>query len=102
VTRLRLSDDTEADLRLIFWQGLEMFGARQTEAYLSGLEDQLQQLLLFPDTGRLHTDIQPSVRAQPYGAHVIIYEHIDEVVVILRIRSTREDWTTSPLGSDWS
>jgi toxin ParE1/3/4 len=101
VTRLRLSEDAEADLRQIFWQGLEMFGARQTETYLSGLEDQLQQLLLFPDTGRLHTAVQPPVRVQPYGAHVIIYEHIDDIVAVLRIRSAREDWTTSPLGSDW-
>lgn len=99
--RLQLSDGAEADLRLIFWQGLEMFGARQAEAYLSGLEDQLQQLLLFPDAGRLHTDVQPPVRAQPYGAHVIIYERLDDIVVVLRIRSAREDWTTSPLGSDW-
>ena len=101
MTRLRLSAHTEADLRQIFWHGLEMFGPRQTEAYLSGLEDQFQQLRVFPDTGRLHTDIQPSVRVQPYGAHVIIYEHIDDIVMVLRVRSAREDWTTSPLGSDW-
>ena len=96
----RLTQDADADLSAILWQGLETFGVHQTERYLTSLEELFAQLSLFPQSGRLRSDIRPPVRILPYRAHVIVYEQTKTEVVILRIRSAREDWTTDPLGTD--
>ena len=95
----RLTRDADADLSAILWQGLETFGVHQTERYLTS-QDQFAQLSLFPQSGRLRSDIHPPVRILPYRAHVIVYEQTKTEVVILRIRSAREDWTTDPLGNE--
>lgn len=94
----RLSDFAEADLRAIFWQGLERFGPNQTERYLSELEDLFAHLGRYPDACRLRSDLVPPVRVCPHGAHVILYEQSQNTVVILRIRSARENWLAAPLG----
>ena len=94
----RLTALAEADLRDIFWQGLELFGPNQTERYVSELEEHLAYLGQFPDSSRLRPELDPPVRVHPYGAHVIIYEHDDDAIVVLRIRSARENWATDPLG----
>lgn len=100
MTSYRLSDFAEADLRAIFWQGLELFGPRQTERYLSQLEDTFAHLSQYPDAYRLRSELDPPVHVCPHGAHVILYEQSQNTVVILRIRSARENWLTAPLGDD--
>jgi len=38
------------------------------------------------------------VRCHPHGAHMIIYsDHLEDVVVILRVRHAREDWEDTPV-----
>lgn len=96
----RLSRSADDDLNLIFWYGLENFGPTQTERYLSNLEYQFDYLSRFPGTARLRTELTPPVRAHIYGAHVIVYEIQDREIMILRIRSGRENWATSPLGDN--
>jgi plasmid stabilization system protein ParE len=42
----------------------------------------------------------PPVRAYPQVSHVIVYEIEDESLIVLRIRSARENWAADPLGND--
>ena len=85
---------------MIFWHGLESFGAVRTERYVTELEQSFDHLSRFPEATRLRTEMTPPVRAYPQDAHVIIYEIEDENIVVLRIRSARENWTVDPLGDD--
>lgn len=98
--RYRLTKAADADLETIFWDGLERFGTRQTEKYLSKLEALFAYIADFPESTRLRAELEPPVHAYPSDAHVIMYEVAGDEVVILRIRSARENWTASPLGED--
>lgn len=97
MSQYRLSDAADADLTAILWQGLERFGVARTERYLQQLEDAFGHLGRFPESARARTDLTPPVRAYPMEAHIIIYEISDGEIVILRIRSARENWMASPL-----
>jgi toxin ParE1/3/4 len=96
----RLASAAENDLRAIFWQGIELFGALQTERYVTEIEAQFDFLSAYPEAARLRADLEPPVRALPHGAHIIIYEIQDDAVVVLRIRSARENWMAAPVGDE--
>ena len=98
--RYRLSQAAEADLAAIFWDGMERFGIVQTERYLEKFETLFSHIAAFPQSARLRTELFPPVRAYPVDAHVIIYQVKSDEVVIIRIRSARENWTASPLEDD--
>ena len=100
MSRYRLTEAADTDLAAIFWDGMERFGARQTEQYLTRLETLFAHIAAFPDSTRLRTELEPPVHAYPTDAHIIVYEIAEREVVILRIRSARENWTASPLGED--
>jgi len=93
-----LTRGAEEDLEQIFRWGIEQFGANATERYLVELEMVFDHLVMFPGAARLRTDLKPPVRVYPQDAHVIVYEIEDDMIVILRVRSARENWTVSPLG----
>ena len=95
----RLSGPADDDLETILWYGLERFGERQTDLYLDELERAFEFLGEHPLVSRLRTEIAPPVRVYPLRAHVITYEVEAGGVLILRIRSARENWITNPLGS---
>ena len=98
--RCRLTAAAERDLDAIFLYGLETFGLARTERYLLDLEEALDHLCRFPESARLRSDLVPPVRAYPQVSHVIVYEIEDESLIVLRIRSARENWAADPLGND--
>jgi toxin ParE1/3/4 len=100
VSRYRLTGAAEADLAGIFWQGLERFGAVQTERYLTDLEAQFDLIADFPEIARLRGELINPVRAHPHSAHIIIYEIEPAGIAILRIRAAAENWAMIPLGED--
>lgn len=94
----RLSRKAEEDILGIFVTGVREFGITQAEHYHAGLETAFAFLADYPRAARERTEIDPPVRAHPRGAHMIIYELDGEDVVILRVRHSREDWTSNPLN----
>lgn len=100
MTTYRLSLSSEADLAAIFWDGLERFGATQTERYLERLEAAFAYIAAFPEAARLRTEIVPPVRALPVEAHIIVYDIEATGAVIQGIRSARENWIAAPAGDD--
>ena len=97
MSRYRLSEAADADLTAIFWQGLERFGVAHTERYVDELEHTFAYLARFPEAARLRTELTPPVRAYSLEAHVILYEIVESEIIILRIRSGRENWMAAPL-----
>ena len=95
-----LSDAADADLAAIFWQGLEGFGVSRTERYLEELEQTFDYLSRYPQAARLRTELTPPIRAYPHNAHVIIYDVAESQIVILRVRSGRENWMASPVEDE--
>lgn len=96
----QLSTAADIDLAAIFWDGIERFGSAQTERYLEKLEALFAHIAEFPRSARLRTELTPPVRVYPTDAHMIIYQIEDGGVVILRIRSARENWIAAPLEDD--
>jgi len=81
------------DLADIHYHGLEMFGRQQADDYLDGLEATFRFLAAYPRAARLREETRNKVRAHPYKAHLIVCKQVDDDhIVILRIRSGREDW----------
>lgn len=90
--RYRLSGQAEADLAAIFWYGLDAFGTARTEQYLQELEQTFAFLAEYPEAARPRSEIDPPIRAYPLEAHMILYEIEGEDIVIVRMRSARENW----------
>lgn len=97
---LRLSDKAEEDLIKIFLDGIECFGLAKAELYRDKIKNSLAIINENPETARIRTEITPPVRVHPVGMHIIIYR-VDDIgdVVVLRVRSAREDWIADPEGA---
>jgi len=100
VNSYRLSTAADIDLAAIFRDGIERFGAAQAERYLERLEALFAHIAAFPRSARLRTELTPPVYIYPSDAHMILYQIEDGGVVILRIRSARENWIATPLEDD--
>ena len=95
----RLSRSAEVDLRIIFLQGLDMFGRRQALGYAEELKKRFSLLADYPTLGRDIGHVAPTLRTYPYEAHVIVYRpDPDDGIRVLRIRHARENWMADPLG----
>jgi len=92
----RLTEAARRDLVQVYLSGLEKFGLRQAESYSALLEHAFQTIANNPRIARERTEITPPVRVQPCGSHMIIYEIVEPVVLILRVRHHREDWLNHP------
>ena len=88
----RLSRAAIADLDLIYARGAALFGEAQADAYHAGLGATFDFLAAFPRAARLRAEVDPPIRAYPYKAHLILYDIMDEAVLIVRVRHGREDW----------
>lgn len=97
MARYRLSQRAESDVGDIYLTSALTFGLAQADRYHAGLEAMFEFLAANPRAARERREVDPPVRAHPYGSHIIIYT-IDEFgVLVLRIRHGREDWLDQPL-----
>ena len=91
----RLTKAAADDLVAIFIESLDQFGSVQADHYHAGLEAAFEFLVEYPRAARLRQEIAPPVRVYPYKSHQVVYELTpDDMIVILRIRHAREDWTS--------
>ena len=88
----RLTPEATHDVFNVYVQGVMMFGQAQAETYHDRLEAIFTMLGDNPRMAREHVEIDPPVRAHPYGSHIIIYHTDGEDVVILAVRHSRENW----------
>lgn len=93
----RLSPKAEEDLERIYLEGYYNFGERQANDYIRDLVRIFELIGANPRMARLRYEVVPPARVHPHRSHLIIYEEIDDLVVILRIRHARENWTEKPV-----
>jgi len=93
----RLTEAAKRDLIQVYLTGLERFGLRQAESYLTLLEHAFQIIADTPEIARERREIAPPVRVHPCGSHMVIYEINESGVLILRVRHHREDWVNHPI-----
>lgn len=89
----QLADEDVID---IYIYGAGQFGRAQADTYQGGLEDALNFIGRHPQASRRVPELGSEVRAYSYRMHIILYEPLGEGVLILRVRSAREDWLTIP------
>lgn len=93
----RISDAAYEDYLALYAEGVARFGATQAMSYSDSLEHTFELIAENPGLARLRTELKPAVRVHPHGSHMIIYEEMDDLVIILRIRHARENWTEKPI-----
>jgi toxin ParE1/3/4 len=80
--------------------GARQFGIAQADAYHDGLERLFDRLALYPEMARERHELNPPVRVQPYGTHIVIYCIGRDGIDILRVRHGRENWLSNEFGDD--
>ena len=89
---VKLTKSAEADLAHVYIEGFLQFGEAQSDRYQIGLADAFERLGRYPLAARAAPELGPDIRVSPYQSHVIVYRANGREVLILRVRSAREDW----------
>lgn len=93
----RLTQKAADDLRRIYVEGIDSFGAEAAARYHARLGEVFDILSAHPLMARERREISPPVRVHPCGSHIIIYlAEAKGDVLIIRIRHGREDWSSDP------
>jgi toxin ParE1/3/4 len=83
--RFELSRKAQADLDDIRDYSLGTFGVARAIAYVDAIEQAFRRILIFPEVGAEHPTIQPAVRSLYCQQHRILYEVMEDRIVILRV-----------------
>jgi toxin ParE1/3/4 len=81
------SDLAEIDLNNIYRFGFQRFGASQADQYANQLFDVFELLAFSPLIERERMEFARPVRIHPFKSHVIVYEIVNDALVIVRILS---------------
>jgi toxin ParE1/3/4 len=85
VASVRYSVRAEADLLSIGEYTLRTWGAKQTEKYLTSLEDCCLRLAANPLLGRSCDEIRPGLRRMEDEKHVVLHRQIPKGIFVSRI-----------------
>lgn len=88
---LDFSEDAEDDLRGILAYSLATWGELQRNIYAAALDAAFQDLLRFPESGRLRPDYFPGCRIRPIEQHVIYYRIDGDTIRIVRVLHGKMD-----------
>jgi len=80
------------DIIDIYARGATDFGVDQAERYHAGLIALFDLLARNPDMARERTEFTPPVRLHPYHAHMVVYVHDGDGILIVRVLHGRQDW----------
>lgn len=73
MSRFRVTPRAQRDLDAITDYSLATWGERQTEKYLTELEQRFRWLAQHQNAGRPRDELGEGYRSYPHGAHVIFY-----------------------------
>ena len=88
----QLTPDAEADLEAIWTYSEQNWSADQADSYLDDLILQFEQLVSMPEMGRPCPVIGKDLRILTLQTHLILYEQQNDVIAIIRILSSRQNW----------
>jgi toxin ParE1/3/4 len=97
--KIKVTKLAQDDLDLITMFSTREWGTKQTNKYLSGLVTKIENLLNFPYSGIQRLDIGEDIRSLLYENHTIVYEIVDDVIIILRVFHSRKDIDNEPIKS---
>ncbi len=73
-------------------EGIRLFGPQQAMKYADELGKTFQLITDYPLSSPIRELMLRQVRMRPCGAHIILYEIVEDTVLVLRVRHGREDW----------
>ena len=85
------SRKADRDINSIYHYSAREFGERQTDKYLKGLENKLQQLSNNTQLGKACDWLIEGYRRLDYEGHVIYYRQRKNDIFIVRILHQRQD-----------
>jgi len=88
----KLSVAAEEDVDALYQFSLTMFGPRQTDTYMEGLERTFQNLSRTPGMGRSAEHLKPNFFCLRYQSHMIFYTVEPGRIVIQRVLHARMDF----------
>jgi toxin ParE1/3/4 len=90
--KLEYTTDALDDLVEIEVRGLSNYGDEQTKNYLEKIEHSIGLILDNPLLAQERQDTIRPVRIRTVGAHLIVYEVLDDCIRIVRIIYGRQNW----------
>ncbi len=85
MSAFRVTPRAQRDLDSIADYTLDNWGERQTEKYLSELEQRFSWLAQHPKAGRARDEIGQGYRSYPHGAHIIFHVSIGADIAIIGV-----------------
>lgn len=89
----RLTFEAKADIKRVYYYGLEQYGEAQADRYLRGLFTHLQKIANTP-LAYPADDIRDGYRRSTYGSDVIFFRSSRDVVEVMAVlgKQDREQW----------
>jgi len=89
----RISEAADRDIEALYIEGALRFGLAQADRYHESLTRAFEAIAAFPELARERDELNPPVRTQPTGSHIVVYRILEDGdVLIIRVRHGREDW----------
>lgn len=92
ILEYRLAPQAEADLSDIWFYSAQTWGIDRADQYIDVLVGVLELLVVMPEMGREHFDIDPPARVHPSSEHLVVYVIEADHVSILRVLAARQNW----------
>ncbi len=89
--RIRYSTEAHNDLAGIIFHGNENFGPAQSSKCVAQLRNAIELIGLNPEMARLRTELERPVRIHTVGAHMVVFDIEDGMIVIVRILSAGQN-----------
>ena len=99
--RVSLRSVAQNDLADIFDYTRQTWSEAQAVTYLRLISDALDRLATFPEMAAIRDFIDPPVRVQKSGQHLIVYVVKNDSVDVIRILHSRSNWAAVLTGSVW-
>jgi len=89
--RIRYSTEAHNDLASIIAYGNENFGPAQSGKQVAQIRNAIELIGLNPEMARLRTELERPVRIHTVGAHMLVFNIEDGMIVIVRILSAGQN-----------
>lgn len=89
--RIRYSTEAHHDLAGIISYGNENFGPAQSSKYVAQIRNAIELIGLNPEMARLRTELERPARIHMVGAHMVVFNIEDGMIVIVRILSAGQN-----------
>lgn len=85
MAQVHVSVAAASDLRSIGLYTEKTWGRAQRRKYLSGIDQKMKFLSENPKIAALRTDYTPSVRIHPHEYHLIVYQDVEDGILVVRV-----------------